>query len=227
MGALAKSSNMPMEQLAKQITMSGMSMADFRERMRSVLGLEKILGSSVEFTPASEKDVKKSYDEKTQSGQIRANHILLSTRGKDEAAKAEAKTKIEGLLKRARAGADFAELARANSEGPSKSRGGDLGFFGKGQMVPEFEKAAFALKEGQISDVVETQYGYHIIKRSTFDDAKNEIKLQLDNDKRKKLTVDFLNKLRAEAKIVWPGAKEREAGQEKTEANKESAPNEK
>ena len=227
MGVLAKGSNMSMEQLEKQITMSGMSMADFRERMRSVLGLEKILESSAEFTPASEEEVKKSYDEKIQAGQIGARHVLLNTRGKDEAAKTEARAKIEELLKQARAGADFAGLAKANSDCPSKSRGGDLGFFGKGQMVPEFEQAAFALKEGEISDVVETQFGYHIIRRTGFADVKEEIKAQLENEKRRNVTVEYLNKLRAEAKIVWPEKEKKETGQEKTEAKKEAEASEK
>jgi len=225
--ALVKSSNMPMEQLEKQITMSGMSMADFRERMKTGLGLEKILESSGKFTPASEEDVKKSYDEKIQAGQIRVRHILLMTQGKDETAKAQAKTKIEELLKQARAGGDFAALAKANSDCPSKSRGGDLGFFGKGQMVPEFEQAAFALKEGEISDVVETKYGYHIIKRATFADVKEENKAQLDNENRKNMAVEYFNKLRAEAEIVWPQKEKQEAGQEKTEAQKEVEPGEK
>ena len=224
--ALVKSSDMPMEQLEKQITMSGMSMADFRERMKTGLGLDKILESSGKFTPASEEDVKKSYDEKIQAGQIRVRHILLMTQGKDETAKVQAKTKIEELLKQAKSGADFAALAKSDSDCSSKSRGGDLGFFGKGQMVPEFEQAAFALKEGEIGGVVETKYGYHIIKRATFADVKEEIKAQLDNENRKSMAVEYFNKLRVEAEIVWP-KKEQEAGQEKTEANKEVEPSEK
>jgi peptidyl-prolyl cis-trans isomerase D len=94
--------------------------------------------------------------------QVRASHILLKTEGKDEAA---VKAKAEELLKQARAGADFADLARKNSEDEASAKnGGDLDYFGKGRMVPEFDAAVFSMQPGQISDLVKTQYGYHIIK---------------------------------------------------------------
>ena len=98
----------------------------------------------------------------SQPEQVRASHILLKTEGKDDAA---VKTKAEELLKKAKAGADFAELAKANSEDEGSAKnGGDLDFFGRGRMVPEFDQVAFTLQPGQISDLVKTQYGYHIIK---------------------------------------------------------------
>jgi peptidyl-prolyl cis-trans isomerase D len=94
--------------------------------------------------------------------QVRASHILLKTEGKDDAT---VKAKAEELLKKAKAGADFAELAKANSEDEASAKnGGDLDYFGRGRMVPEFDQVAFALQPGQTSDVVKTQYGYHIIK---------------------------------------------------------------
>ena len=94
--------------------------------------------------------------------QIRASHILLNTAGKDEAA---VRTQAEALLEQIKGGADFAELARKVSEDEgSKVTGGDLDYFARGRMVPEFETAAFALETGQVSDLVRTQYGFHIIK---------------------------------------------------------------
>ena len=96
-------------------------------------------------------------------GRVRASHILLKTEGKDEAA---VKAKAEGLLTQAKApGADFAALAKANSEDEGSAvNGGDLNFFGRGQMVPEFEQAAFAMKAGEVSNLVKTTFGFHIIK---------------------------------------------------------------
>lgn len=97
--------------------------------------------------------------------QVHARHILIKVdKGADETAREEAKKQIEGILKEAKGGTDFAELAKKHSQAPSGSKGGDLGFFTRGKMVKPFEEAAFALKAGEISGVIQTIYGYHIIK---------------------------------------------------------------
>lgn len=90
--------------------------------------------------------------------------MLSDKYASDESVNADAKQKAEDILAKIKGGADFAATAKQYSQDTSASNGGDLGFFGKGKMVPEFEKAAFALKVGQVSDVVKTVYGYHIIK---------------------------------------------------------------
>jgi len=115
------------------------------------------------ITPA---DVQKFYNEQREQystpEQVRASHILLKTEGKDEA---QVKAQAEEILKQAKAGGDFAALAKKYSEDEgSKVNGGDLDYFGRGRMVPEFEAAAFSMKPGEISDLVKTQYGFHIIK---------------------------------------------------------------
>ncbi|MBM3802756.1 MAG: hypothetical protein FJW26_10680 [Acidimicrobiia bacterium] len=116
-----------------------------------------------------ESEVKSYYQQNLASYQlpekVRASHILLKTEGKSPQQVEEIKAKATALLLQARKGADFADLAKKNSEDPgSAASGGDLGAFGRGAMVPEFEQAAFTLGVGAISDLVKTQYGYHIIK---------------------------------------------------------------
>ncbi len=104
------------------------------------------------------------------SGQVKASHILLmyagssrstATRTKDEAIKL-----INDIKQQLDTGADFATLAEQHSDCPSGKRGGDLGIFGRGQMVPPFEEAAFGMEVGGVSGVVETDFGYHIITRT-------------------------------------------------------------
>ena len=109
-----------------------------------------------------EREYNNNSEQYTTAEQVRASHILLKTEGKDDAA---VKARAEELLKQARGGGDFAELAKKNSEDTDSAKnGGDLDYFGRGRMVPEFDQAVFAMQPGAISDLVKTQYGYHIIK---------------------------------------------------------------
>jgi peptidyl-prolyl cis-trans isomerase D len=101
-------------------------------------------------------------DQYSTPEEVRASHILVKTEGKDEA---EVRNRAEDVLARVRAGEDFAELAKQYSEDEgSKARGGDLDFFPRGRMVPEFDQVAFSMQPGLVSDLVKTQYGFHIIK---------------------------------------------------------------
>ena len=104
------------------------------------------------------------------SDQVRASHILLAYAGAASSSasrsKEEAAAQIADLRAKSEAGEEFAELARQHSDCPSGSSGGDLGSFGRGQMVPEFDQAAFDLEVGALSDVVETAFGYHLIQRT-------------------------------------------------------------
>jgi peptidyl-prolyl cis-trans isomerase D len=111
-------------------------------------------------------DVQRHYNDNIKQyqtpEQIKASHILLKTDGKDEAA---VRKEAEGILAQVKAGGDFAALAKKYSEDEgSKAKGGDLDYFGRGRMVPEFENAAFMMEPGQISDLVKSQFGFHIIK---------------------------------------------------------------
>lgn len=142
--------------------------------------------------------------------QVRASHILLKTIGDDGKAMPEdqvkkAEEKAKELLKRVKNGEDFAKLAIEFSQDPgSAKQGGDLGYFPKGMMVQEFEKVAFELQPGEISDLVKTDYGYHIIKvvdkkseLKPFDSVKEEIKRKLTEEG----INEKINALKAEKKI--------------------------
>ena len=161
----------------------------------------------------SDEEMKKYYEDHKKDyykDEVKASHILVSTQDKNgkplsDEKKKEAKKKAEDLLKRAKSGEEFSELAKENSDDPgSAAQGGDLGYFSKGMMVPEFEKAAFNLKPGEISDIVESSFGYHIIKvtdkvneQTPYDDVKDSIKTILLNEK----FTEQVTKLTKEAKI--------------------------
>ena len=113
------------------------------------------------------------------------------------------------MLKRAKAGEDFAALAKENSEDGSASQGGDLGFFPRGRMVPAFDQAAFALKPGEISEVVTTEFGYHIIKLTEkkdgstvpFEEVKPQVLEYLTNQKKQQRVDSFIDEAKKRAKI--------------------------
>jgi peptidyl-prolyl cis-trans isomerase D len=142
--------------------------------------------------------------------QVKVRHILIKVpAGADAKADAEAKAKAEDVLKQVRAGGNFAELAKKYSDDPgSKDQGGDLGFMQHGLTVPEFDKAAFALNPGQTSDLVKTQYGYHIIQSEEKQTAhtkplaevRPEIVAALTNDLMAQQELNFATSLTAEAK---------------------------
>jgi len=130
---------------------------------------------------------------------VKTRHILLMTTGKSPEEEAKIKAKAEDLLKQVKAGGNFAELAKKNSEDPgSKDKGGDLDWVVKGQTVPEFEKALFALKPNEISGLVKTQYGYHIIQALEKQDAHlktlNEVKPELTAELKTQLGQDTIQK---------------------------------
>jgi peptidyl-prolyl cis-trans isomerase C len=145
-----------------------------------------------------------------QPEQVKASHILIKLdAGSDEETKSTAVKKIEAIRKKIKMGEDFASLAEKHSEGPSNVKGGDLGYFGRDQMVKPFEDAAFALKPGQVSGVVETQFGYHLIK--VFDkrpekvmpykETKDSIERILKQKKMETALQDHIEKLKDNAKI--------------------------
>lgn len=165
-------------------------------------------------TTVTEAEMRSFYDNNPnnfkQGESVKASHILIGVDGAASAdARKAAREKAEKLRKDLTGGADFAVLAKGNSTCPSSQQGGDLGYFGKGQMVPPFEKAAFALKPGEISDVVETQFGYHLIKLTDkkpaesvdFKDAKARIEGYLKGQKVNDAVQKYIAEARKTAKI--------------------------
>ncbi len=163
--------------------------------------------------PVSDADLKKAYDDnKKEYEQVKARHILIAFKGspaaqagKKELTDAEAKAKAEEIRKQLVGGADFAELAKKESDDTgSGSRGGDLGTFGHGQMVPEFEKAAFETKVGEISPVVKTQYGYHILKVDSRELTPFEnVKTTLDKGMRQKKLQEAIDAMKDQTKPTF------------------------
>jgi peptidyl-prolyl cis-trans isomerase C len=173
----------------------------------------------------TEEDAKKYYDENPKQfetpEQVRASHILIkpdtaAPAADPNQAKANARAKIQDLLKQIKDGADFAEVAKANSDCPSAPQGGDLNFFPRGRMTEPFEEAAFKLQIGQLSDIVETSYGYHIIKVTdhkdastiSFEQAKKSIISKLTQKKQAEFAKEYIESLKAKANIVYPPGKE-------------------
>jgi peptidyl-prolyl cis-trans isomerase C len=145
-----------------------------------------------------------------QKQQVRARHILIKVeKTADEKTKEEARNKLVGLQKKILSGEDFAEMAKQHSQGPSNVKGGDLGYFSKGQMVKPFEEVAFKLAKGEVSDIVETRFGYHLIKvedhkapqKAVYADNKQKIMEKLKNERIQKEVNAYIKKLRQEAKI--------------------------
>jgi peptidyl-prolyl cis-trans isomerase C len=173
---------------------------DFKTRLafaRNRLLMDNLLAAEGKAATTDE-NMKKVYEDaaKQISGEqeVHARHILVET--EDQA------KKIEDQLKK---GADFAELAKKESKDPGASDGGDLGFFTKDQMVPEFSAAAFALEPGKISDPVKTQFGWHVIKVEEKRTRKapdfEQVKPQIETYVVRKAQADYVAKLRTAAKV--------------------------
>ena len=209
------------EALDRQLKATGMTMADLRSKVTQEATAQAVLTRELNIT-VTDAEVKRFYDDTNhladfeQPEMVTVRHILLMTMdpvthtplSMDQQ---QAKRKqIDDLLKRIRGGADFAALAKQYSEDPgSKENGGALPAFARGQMVPEFEAAAFSLTNNQVSDVITSSYGYHIIKQTGKTPAKKveyaavaeKIKNYLIQQKTEKVAPDYLDKLQKDAEV--------------------------
>jgi len=189
--------------------------ADLRFQFERDLAIRKLLDDQIgDKVAVSEKESKAYYDNNLESfkkpEQVRASHILIKVDpGAEEAKKAEARTKIESVQAKLKKGEDFGALAKEYSEGPSGPKGGDLGFFGRGQMVKPFEEAAFSMKPGQGSGMVETRFGYHLIMVAertpestlSYEEVKDRLEQYLKQQKVQEAIAAYVETLQGKAKI--------------------------
>ena len=185
--------------------------ADIKRDMAIQQLIDKEVDQKVKIT---DEESKTFYDTNPQLFQqperVKASHILIKVDdGASEEKKAEARKKIKEIQQKVQKGEDFAALAKTYSEGPSGPKGGDLGSFGRGQMVKPFEDAAFSLKPNETSDIVETRFGYHLIKvvekqpakKIAYADAKDRINKRLKDQKLRTERQLYFDKLKKDAKI--------------------------
>ena len=199
----------------KALASMGLTEAEVRTQIQRGLSIRGLIDREVaDKIVITDEEIKAYYTGNPQffkqPEQVKASHILIKVEPTaDEAAKTAARKKIEDVRKELAAGGDFAELAKKYSEGPSGPNGGDLGYFSHGQMVKPFEDAAFAMQVNQVSEVVETRYGYHLIKVTekkpettlAYDDVKDKIAEVLKRQKIQKGAQEYVESLKKDAKI--------------------------
>ncbi|WP_211746225.1 peptidylprolyl isomerase [Paenibacillus sp. Marseille-Q4541] len=189
------------EALNAALAQSGMTIDDLKKNTEMQVKIRKILEPK---TTVKDEDISKYYEENKDTfatpEQVKASHILVATKEEADAIKKE----LDG-------GADFATLAKEKStDTASATNGGDLGFFGKGDMVEEFEKAAFSLQNNEISQPIKSEHGYHIILKTdhkeatnpTLEDKKEEIRKILVDQQISELSTTWMTELQSKAKIT-------------------------
>jgi peptidyl-prolyl cis-trans isomerase SurA len=207
--------NLSQEQLTDLLTREGLTLQDYKDRLREQIILARLMNQAVRSRVSVDASEVEAYykghqDEFNQPAQARIRHIFFriepgAARPQLDAVHARA-TRV---LQEARNGSDFADLARLYSEDATAGNGGDLGFLKRGQVLPEFEEVIFTMKEGDISDVIRTPNGLHIVKveafgigsERSFSETKAEIERRLLQEKIEKRFVDWTTELKDRAFI--------------------------
>jgi peptidyl-prolyl cis-trans isomerase C len=203
------------ERFKKALADRNMTVERLKSDARVQLSISKMMNAQVaSAAAATDADVKAFYDknpDKFKRGEsVRASHILIRVSEKaPEEDKQKARARIDAVLKRAKAGEDFAVLAREHSQDGSAAQGGDLNYFEKGRMVAPFDKVAFTLKPNEISDVVTTEFGYHIIKvvdhkaagTVPMEEVAENVKKFLTEQKKQETAQGFISQVKQKAKI--------------------------
>ena len=207
----------PTEEAFKQgIAAQGLTTDQLKAQAKTSIEVAKVIDAEVNSKVAvQDPEVKTFYDQNLerfkQGDTVHAAHILIGIpQNATPEQKTEARTRAAAVLKTVKAGGDFATLARANSsDSGSAQNGGDLGFFPKGQMTPAFEEAAFKLKPGSTSALVETQFGFHILKAierrgprtAPFAEVSGQIKDFLTQGQREQKLEQFVEQVKAKGKV--------------------------
>ena len=197
------------------LTEMGFTEEMLKSQINSGLTIKTLIDKTVlQKISVSDQQVRAYYDDNPnlfrKPEQVKASHILIQVPANaDEAKQADALAAIQALKLRLDNGENFATLAQENSDGPSKTKGGDLGFFSREQMVPPFSEAAFALQPGQTSDVVQTRFGYHLIRVTerqaeqtmAYNEVKEAISARLRQEQEGKKIDAYLEKIKEHADI--------------------------
>ena len=199
----------------KALDSMGLTEAEVRLQIKRGLAIRGLIDQKVaDKIVVTEEETKAYYSGNPQffkqPEQVKASHILIKVEPTaDDAAKAAARKKIDEVQQKLKSGGDFAELAKEYSEGPTGPRGGDLGYFGRGQMVKPFEDAAFSIQVNEVSNMVETRFGYHLIrvydkkpeKTLAYAEVKDKISERLKREKIQKGAQEYVEKLKKDAQI--------------------------
>jgi peptidyl-prolyl cis-trans isomerase C len=203
------------EEFKKLLSEMGLTESDVQTQIARGMAIQQLIDKEVTGKiKVSDEETKSYYDKNPQlfqqPEQVKARHILIKvqTDAPDDQ-KAEARRKIEAVQQKVQKGEDFATLAKTYSEGPSGPQGGDLGYFRRGQMVKPFEEAAFSLKPNETSKIIETRFGYHLIKvddkkparKMTYAEVKDRLNDHLKKQKAQTEADDYIETLRRDAKI--------------------------
>lgn len=200
---------------ATALNQAGVTEAEFSQTIKDTLGIQKLLEIQMaDKIKVSDNEIKAFYDSNPnlfeQEERVHARHILKMVEPNASAIDRDKKKKeLEEVLRALKNGSDFSDLAMKYSDDPSKIMGGDLGYFTRGRMVKPFEDAAFALKTGEISGIVETQFGYHIIKLEDrqsartipYEEIKSAISENISMQKRQEAADQYINGLYKKSQI--------------------------
>jgi peptidyl-prolyl cis-trans isomerase C len=205
------------EALSQALAAQGVTGAELAESVEQSIAVQKLLQRQLgDRLQVDDREIRQFYEQNPESfrrpEQVRVRHILISTEDlSSEEEKAAARERIGAIRGRALAGEDFAELASAYSEGPSRQEGGDLGYFPRGEMVEPFERAAFSVPVGDISGIIETRFGYHVLKVldrrdeaivPLSEEVEDRVRTYLLQQKSQQLVAGYVESLKEDAEIT-------------------------